>query len=156
MAPKLLFPLDGIDLTRVLHDAAAIEAVNPHRGAMRLIDAIVWECDDPVRLIAHKHVHHDEFWVPGHLPGRPLFPGVLMVEAAAQVASYASLTRGKMRFMGFAGIDAVKFRGQVKPGDRLDILCEQIELRPRRSICYTQGLVDGNLVFEAKVTGMPF
>ena len=156
MAPQLLFPLEGIDLSRVIHDAAAIEAVNPHRGAMRQIDAVVWECDDPIRLLAYRDIRDDEFWVPGHLPGRPLFPGVLMIEAAAQVASFACLTRGKMNFMGFAGIDGVKFRGMVTPGDRLHILCEQLDLRPRRSICMTQGVVNGNLVFEAKVTGMPF
>lgn len=156
MAPSALFDISGVDLTRVVHDVAAIEAVNPHRGAMRLIDGIVYDSPDPVELAAFKDVRHDEFWVPGHIPGRPIFPGVLMVEAAAQVSSFSVLRRLQPGcFMGFAGVDGVKFRGQVKPGDRLVILCKELEFRPRRMISATQGWVNGNLVFEGTITGMP-
>jgi 3-hydroxyacyl-[acyl-carrier-protein] dehydratase len=156
MAPQLLFDIADIDLDHVLYDAAAIESVNPHRGAMRMIDAIVMERGDPTQIIAYKDVRDDEFWVPGHIPGRPVFPGVLMIEASAQLSSFVCLRKLKAeRFMGFVGVDAVKFRGQVKPGDRLVILCQEIELRPRRSVSLVQGLVRGSLVFEGKITGMP-
>lgn len=156
MAPPLLFDISGIDLDRVVYDAAAIEAVNPHRGCMRLIDAVVYDEGDPTSIVAYKDVREDEFWVSGHIPGRPVFPGVLMIEAAAQCASFVSLRKLKgQQFMGFVGVDGVKFRGQVAPGDRLYVLCKETELRPRRCVCQTQGLVNGNLVFEAKITGMP-
>ena len=155
MAPSLLFDLQGIDLERELYDTAAVEAINPHRGAMRLIDAVVYESDDQIDYVAYNDIGHDEFWVPGHIPGRPIFPGVLMIEAAAQLSSFITLKKlGEPAFMGFAGVDDVKFRGQVKPGDRLIILAHEIENRRRRSICQTQGLVDGNLVFEATIRGM--
>ena len=155
MAPSLLFDLQGIDLERDLYDTAAVEAINPHRGAMRLIDAVVYESDDQIDYVAYNDIGHDEFWVPGHIPGRPIFPGVLMIEAAAQLSSFITLKKlGEPAFMGFAGVDDVKFRGQVKPGDRLIILAHEIENRRRRSICQTQGLVDGNLVFEATIRGM--
>jgi 3-hydroxyacyl-[acyl-carrier-protein] dehydratase len=156
MVPALLFDLAGIDLDQVQYDTAAIERVNPHRGAMRLIDGVIYMSPDLTRAVAYKDVRADEFWVPGHIPGRPLFPGVLMVEAGAQVASFVTLCRFKeVKFLGFAGVDGVKFRGQVAPGDRLLLLGIETECRPRRVTCKIQGLVRGTMVFEATITGMP-
>jgi 3-hydroxyacyl-[acyl-carrier-protein] dehydratase len=154
MAPTLLFDLSTFDLGQVQYDAAAIEAVNPHRGAMRLIDAIIWCRDDYMEAIAYHDIRADAFWAAGHIPGRPIFPGVLMLEAAAQLASFSTLSRLKIPFMGFVGIDKVKFRGQVVPGDRLYVLARQLEMKPRRCICTAQGIVHGNLIFEATITGM--
>lgn len=156
MAPQIIFDISDIDLNQVQHDAAAIEKVNPHRGAMRLVDGIIWASPDFKRVLAYRDVRADEFWVDGHIPGRPIFPGVLMIEAAAQVASFATLSRLKgERFMGFAGVTDVKFRGQVVPGDRLILLGLETDFRPRRVICAAQGWVRGSLVFEAMITGMP-
>ena len=156
MPPKLLFDLSQVDLNQIQYGVAEIEAINPHRGAMRMLDGIIWASEDFTRGVAFKDVRPDEFWVPGHIPDRPLFPGVLMIEAAAQFASFSVLKRlPKANFLGFVGLDAVKFRGQVAPGDRLIILGEEREFRSRRNVCDCQGLVDGNLVFEGRVTGMP-
>ncbi len=155
MAPPLLFDISGIDMSQLAYDVEAIEQINPHRGAMRLIDGIIYATDDYKHTLAFHDVKEDAFWVPGHIPGRPLMPGVLMVEAGAQLASFVCLSQLKTRFMGFAGLEGVKFRGQVKPGDRLYILCEQTELRPRRCTSMVQGIIDGSLVFEAKIIGMP-
>jgi 3-hydroxyacyl-[acyl-carrier-protein] dehydratase len=156
MAPTLLFDISGLDLHRVQCDVAAIEQINPHRGAMRMLDGVYYMSPDFERAVAFKDVRPDEFWVPGHIPGRPLFPGVLMVEAGAQLASFLTIQRlGRMTFMGFVGLDQVKFRGQVVPGDRLTLLCQCVEYRPRRSICDVQGVVGGNIVFASRITGMP-
>ena len=155
MAPQLLFDISDIDLDGVAYDADAIEKINPHRGAMRLIDKIVYATDDLQYTLACRDIGDDEFWVPGHIPGRPIFPGVLMVEAGAQLASFICLSKQDIEFMGFAGLEDVKFRGQVVPGDRLYILCELLELRARRSKSRVQGVVDGRLVFEATIIGMP-
>ncbi|WP_200761729.1 3-hydroxyacyl-ACP dehydratase FabZ family protein [Poriferisphaera corsica] len=139
-----------------MRDVSFIESINPHRGCMRLLDGIIYEDIPTGELIAFKDIGDDEFWVPGHIPGRPIFPGVLMIEAAAQLASYMCLQKlVDQDFMGFAGVDSVKFRGQVRPGDRLHILIKETEFRRRRCVCKSQGLVDGNLVFEAIITGMP-
>ena len=156
MAPSLLFDISGIDLSKDLYDTAASEDINPHRGAMRLLDGIVYECPEKKDYVAYRDIGADEFWVEGHIPGRPIFPGVLMIEAAAQLSSFITLKKmtGEA-FMGFAGVDGVKFRGQVKPGDRLVILIRETEHRRRRCTCLAQGLVDGNLVFEATIKGMP-
>ncbi len=156
MVPTLLFDIASIDQTRMQFDVPAIEKVNPHRGAMRLLDGVMWASEDLTEAVAVKDVRGDEFWVPGHIPGRPIFPGVLMIEAAAQLASFLTLKRmTNVKFLGFAGVDDVKFRGQVVPGDRLLILGKQVEYRPRRCICDAQGLLNGNIVFEARITGMP-
>ena len=86
--------------------------------------------DDSRLLGAYYDVPEDAFWVPGHIPGRPIFPGVLMVEAGAQLCSYSCITAfPEIDFMGFAGVDAVKFRGQVAPGDRLYLALKQVELK---------------------------
>jgi 3-hydroxyacyl-[acyl-carrier-protein] dehydratase len=83
-------------------------------------------------------------------------PGVIMLETAAQLASYLSHTvRPDDRFMAFGGLDNVKFRGAVVPPARMYVLAKGVEIRPRRTICDTQGIVDGKLVFEARVTGLP-
>lgn len=156
MAPSLLIDFETLQNFPVVKDVAAIEAVNPHRGAMRLLDGIVYSNMDTRMFAAYKDIRDDEFWVPGHIPGRPIFPGVLMIEAAAQLASYSCLSYyTDVPFMGFAGTDGVKFRGQVTPGQRLWVVLHQTELRRRRCTCASQGIVDGQLVFEATIRGMP-
>jgi 3-hydroxyacyl-[acyl-carrier-protein] dehydratase len=107
-------------------------------------------------VLGYKDVRDDEFWVPGHIPGRPLLPGVIMIEAAAQLAAYVMRQRfPHVGFVGFTGCDAVKFRGQVPPGKRFYLLGKEYQFKPRRFICAAQGVVDDTLVFEAQITGMP-
>ncbi|HAI11521.1 MAG TPA: beta-hydroxyacyl-ACP dehydratase [Phycisphaerales bacterium] len=157
MAPSLLFDISEFDLDKVAYDVDVIESINPHRGAMRLLDAVVHcKLDKPSQVIAYKDIRDDEFWVPGHVPGRPLFPGVLMLEAAAQLASFVCLQRLEQKFLGFAGAQDVKFRGQVVPGDRFYLVGQEVKIHPRRSTCQMQGLVNGKLVFEATIVGMVF
>jgi 3-hydroxyacyl-[acyl-carrier-protein] dehydratase len=157
MPPKALFDVSALDLQRVQFDAAAIEAVNPHRGHMRMLDGVIYEAQDRKSAVAFKDVRPDEFWVAGHIPGRPLFPGVLMIEAAAQLASFVTLRQlaeGHGLFMGFVEANAAKFRAQVVPGDRLLLLAREAETRRRRIVCEAQGWVRDALVFEVTVTGM--
>ena len=157
MASSLFLDLDQIDLTHVLYDAAAVEAVNPQRGHMRQVDGIIYADQPTNTVIGFKNVRDDEFWVPGHIPGRPLMPGVLMIEAAAQLSGFMMKTwrLDADVFLGFIGCDNVKFRGQVVPGDRLLLLGRETNFGKRRFIADVQGVVNGKLVFEATVTGMP-
>ena len=95
--------------------------------------------------------------VAGHIPGRPLLPGVLMIEAGAQLASFYTRTYvGWKGFIGFGGVDEVKFRMQVPPGVRMYILGKKLWERHHRIYCNVQGWVDGNLAFEAGITGTEF
>ena len=152
MPPSFIYDLSQIDLTRVTHDIEAIRKVNPQRGDMEHLDGIVHIDDDGI--VGFKDVRDDEFWVPGHIPGRPLLPGVIMIEAAAQVAAfYTAVVQKWPGFIGFGGVDNVKFRQQVPPGVRLYIMLKVIWKRHRRICCNAQGVVNGNVVFEAQITG---
>lgn len=156
MAAALLFDLSEIDLEQVRYDAAGVERLIPHRGHMRLLDGVIHISADRAELVGFKDVRDDEFWVEGHIPGRPLLPGVLMLETAAQLACVASVNRfGKDEFLGFTGADGVKFRGSVVPGDRMILLVKELKFNPRRFVCAVQGLVNGAVVFDATVKGMP-
>jgi len=156
MPPSLLVDLDSIDLEHVLMEPEEIRKYNPHRYEMEQLSGVLHLDRDAGRIVAFKEVRDDEFWVRGHIPGRPLLPGVLMVEAAAQMCSlYYKVVQEDSRFLGFGGMDGVKFRGQVAPGDRLILLGRVREIRSRRACFDTQGIVNGRLVMEARITGMP-
>jgi 3-hydroxyacyl-[acyl-carrier-protein] dehydratase len=153
MPPQFVLDLSQIDLDAVRHGPAVIEEVNPQRGLMRHLDAIVWH-NDRGDIIGYKEVGEDEFWVPGHIPGRPLLPGVIMLEAAAQVSSFCTKhILGWPGFIGFGGVENCKFRQAVEPGCRLYILCHLVESRHRRVRAQCQGMVKGKLVFEADIIG---
>lgn len=156
MASTLFTDLDQVDFDNPIAGVEEIEAVNPQRGDMRHLDAVVSFDMDAGIGVGYKDVRDDEFWVPGHIPGRPLLPGVLMIEAAAQFSAYLmKLKRPEAGFVGFVGCDSVKFRSQVTPPTRLVLIAREKQFRSRRMICEVQGTVDGTLVFEATITGMP-
>ena len=109
---------------------AEIESIIPHRDPFLLIDEVV-ELVPGVRVAARKHLTGDEWWWPGHFPEKPVMPGVLTVEAIAQCGAVAVLAepenQGKLAF--FAGIDDVKFKRIVEPGDTIDLVCEIVQRR---------------------------
>jgi 3-hydroxyacyl-[acyl-carrier-protein] dehydratase len=111
-------------------DIQAIQEVIPHRYPFLLVDKIV-ECEMGKRAVGIKNVTMNEPFFQGHFPDYPVMPGVLIVEALAQVGAVAVLgleeNRGKIGF--FAGIDKFRFRGQVKPGDTLTLEVEMLRLR---------------------------
>jgi 3-hydroxyacyl-[acyl-carrier-protein] dehydratase len=154
MPPQLLYDISGIDLNKVIYDQEAIRAVNPQRGDMEHLNGIVHVCAEKGQIIGFKDVRHDEFWVSGHIPGRPLLPGVLMIEAAAQVSGFfTSKIIGWSGFIGFGGATDIRFRQPVEPGCRLHLIVLKTQHRHRRVQCDAQGLVNGSLVFEATIIG---
>lgn len=157
MAAQPLFDLSTIDLTKVAVPPDVIGGINPQCGHMRQLDYLIWMNEDSTSGVGVKQVHDDEFWVAGHIPGRPLLPGVLMIEAAAQMSSvlhkYAHAI-GETEFLGFTRCDDIVFRGQVVPGDTLYLLAKQLSFRRRKFVSATQAIVNDRLVFEATITGM--
>lgn len=153
--PVPLFDISGIDLKAIAVPSEEVERINPHRGAMRQLDHVIWMSADQSRAVGVKPVRHDEFWVAGHIPGRPILPGVLMIEAGAQLLSVQYKTRTReAQFLGFLRCEDFAFRGQVVPGDTLYLLGSEIEFRRRRFIGACQGMVNDKIVFEGTVTGM--
>jgi 3-hydroxyacyl-[acyl-carrier-protein] dehydratase len=155
MPPQFLFDITGIDLSRVVYDQEAIRRNNPQRGDMEQLNAIVYAAPENGQIIGYKDIRDDEFWVRVHIPGRPLFPGVLMIEAGAQLASFYTREFIKWEgFIGFGGVTDVKFRQQVPPGCRMYILGLKTWERHGRICCKVQGLVNGEVVYEASIIGV--
>lgn len=158
MPPPLLLDLSDIDVDRVLVDAEGIRKINPHRYEIEQLSAIVHLDNEKHEAVAFKDVTPQEFWVRGHMPDFPLMPGVLMCEAAAQLASYYS-----MRFdllggdlIAFGGIEHVRFREQVRPGDRLLITAKlKDSRRNRRAIFAFQEFVGETMVCHGELIGVP-
>jgi 3-hydroxyacyl-[acyl-carrier-protein] dehydratase len=102
-----------------------IETILPHRAPFLLIDEVT-ELEPGKRVVARRRVAADDWWFAGHFPGRPVMPGVLIVEAMAQAGAVAVLieeaNRGKIAF--FAGIDDCRFKRIVEPGEVLTLTCE--------------------------------
>ena len=156
MAAKPFIDLDTIDLSLRAFTRDEVYASLPHRFEMMQLDGIIHFDRDKALGVGLREVREDEFWVRGHVPGRPLLPGVLMLESAAQMASFlSSQIRTYDRFLGFGGLENVKFRRAVAPPATMHIIESLVEVRARRTICDAQGFVEGRLVFEARIIGMP-
>jgi 3-hydroxyacyl-[acyl-carrier-protein] dehydratase len=138
-------------------DQAAMQKLLPHRDVMFMLDSVVWHADDFTLAVAAKKIRDDEFWCKGHIPGRPILPGVLMVESGAQLASIMYYARVKTdKFAGFTRIEDTAFRGMVVPGDTLYLVTREVKFSMRRFVADVQGIVDDKIVFESRVTGMLF
>ena len=125
---------------------AEIEAIIPHREPFLLLDEVT-EIIPGKRVVARKLVREDEWYLAGHFPGRPIMPGVLMVEAMAQAGAVAVLSEpsnaGKLAL--FAGINDVRFKRMVLPGDELELICEVERMRGPVGRGKATATVDGEL-----------
>jgi 3-hydroxyacyl-[acyl-carrier-protein] dehydratase len=133
-------------------DIQQIKEIIPHRYPFLLVDRIL-EIEEGKRAVGIKNVTANEEFFNGHFPNYPVMPGVLIVEALAQVGAVAMLkkeeNRGRLAF--FAGIDNCRFKKQVKPGDQLRLEVEII--RAKGGIGKGKGIatVDGELVCETEI-----
>jgi 3-hydroxyacyl-[acyl-carrier-protein] dehydratase len=130
-----------------------IEAILPHRDPFLLLDEVV-ELEPGKRVVARKRVRDDEFWTVGHFPGRPVMPGVLIVEAMAQAGAVAVLSEeeNRGRIALFAGIDDVRFKRIVQPGDELELTCELETVRGPVGRGKARATVDGKLAARGTLT----
>ena len=164
MPPPLFFDPASVDCNQIIADKADIERRNPQRFEFSLLDRVVLfdkSAPDPRfcgRFAGYFDLQPGAWWGRGHIPGRPLFPGVLMIESAAQLCSFAwsaFIGPASERFLGFAAVDEVKFRGVIEPPARFLMLGLAEKMTERRCVANIQGFVSNKLVFEARITGMP-
>jgi 3-hydroxyacyl-[acyl-carrier-protein] dehydratase len=130
-----------------------IEQLIPHRPPFLLVDEIL-ELEPGKRVVGRREVRADDWWFPGHFPGRPVMPGVLTIEAIAQAAAVAVLadaaSAGKVPF--FAGIDDCRFKRVVEPGDVLTLECEFTRVRGPLAKGQGRALVGEEVAAEALLT----
>lgn len=126
--------------------------VLPHRPPFLFVDELL-ELEPGVRAAGTWHLSGDEWFFPGHFPGRPTLPGVLMAEAIAQLGAIAVLTddryAGKLPLFG--GLDAARFRRQVGPGDRLELRIELGRMSARAGKGAGQALLEGKVACECEL-----
>ena len=123
-----------------------IEEILPHRDPFLFLDEVT-VLEPGSRVVARKRVREDEWFLAGHFPGRPIMPGVIIVEAMAQTGAVAVLAdeanRGKLAL--FAGINDVRFKRMVLPGDELELICEVERMRGPVGRGKATATVDGEL-----------
>ena len=157
-AKDFLIDLSQIDFSRPVATAQDIRQVNPQRHEMEQLTAIVYVDPQKYECVGYKDVTEQEFWVRGHMPGMPLMPGVIMLEAVAQLCSYVSQKYDLLgaEMVGFGGLEDVRFRDPILPGDRLIVMCALDKVRRGRMIvCRFQGVVGESIVVEGILKGIP-
>lgn len=146
---------DDFSHDRVLVDRDGIKQINPHRFEMLLLDGILFNNEQ--NSVGFIDVTSEMFWVRGHFPGRPLMPGVLMCECAAQLSAYFAITNNLVDegVVGLGGLEGVRFRGPVVPGDRLTVMLNRGKVR--RNVMFSaefQGFVGKTLVVDGTIKGV--
>jgi 3-hydroxyacyl-[acyl-carrier-protein] dehydratase len=156
---NLILDFAEYDLNHVIAGIDEIRICNPQRFEMEQLTAIVFDDVERGICVGYKDISHNEFWVRGHVPGMPLMPGVIMCEAAAQLCGYFvqhHKLMGDEIMLGFGGLEDVRFRDTVVPGDRLVIVALKEQLRPGAMVrSRFQCFVRQNLVCEGKIKGIP-
>ncbi|NNE00611.1 MAG: beta-hydroxyacyl-ACP dehydratase [Pirellulaceae bacterium] len=152
------FDLSQLDFDNPIADIHAIRKLNPQRDEMEHLTGILAEDVDNQTCAGYKDVGHDEFWCNGHMPGMPLMPAVIQLEAVAQLASFFTQRNDLLgaEMVGFGGVDGARFRDVVVPGDRLILMIKMQKARRNRMIVAAfQGVVNGKLVVDGVIRGIP-
>jgi 3-hydroxyacyl-[acyl-carrier-protein] dehydratase len=153
-----LYDYTQFDFDNPVFGIEEIRQIAPQRFEMEQLTAVVHVDTENHGIVGYKDVTPNEFWVRGHMPDFPLMPGVIQCEAAAQLAGFYARKYNILGgdFLGFGGMDDVRFRYPVFPNNRLVLLVKLKTLkRERRAEFDFQGYVDDRLAFSGLMIGVP-
>ena len=144
---------DEQEKTILTYDAMQIAELIPHRYPFLLVDRIT-ECVPGEYAMGYKNLTWNEEFFQGHFPNNPVMPGVLQIEAMAQCSAPILLTMDKFKgkLALFAGIENARFKGIVRPGDKLEMRIDLLKLKGPIGKSHGVGMVDGKIVVEADMT----
>jgi len=158
MPKDLILDFSEYDVNHVVADIDEIRKYNRQRFEMEQLTAVCYFSTATSTAVGYKDLAHDEFWVRGHMPGTPLLPGVLTCEIAAQLSSYVAQklqVLGRDATIGFGGLNDVRFRGVVVPGQRIVVVVKQTKVRKGVLVVSEfQAFVERSLVAEGEVLGV--
>lgn len=157
MANAPLVDLDALDTSTVVFGPEEIAKVCKQRGRFAMLDGVVHYDLEGDTIVGFKDVRSGDWWAEDHIPGRPIFPGVLQIEAAAQLATFDFMHRaaeGPEVFVGFAGLNDTRFRGLVEPDCRLLLAARVHKIRRSMFVYRAQAFVEGKSVMECEILGV--
>ncbi len=156
MPPIPIIDSASLDCDRVLYTKTQIYEILPQKYEFALLDGIIHADVEHAKFAAYRDVRSDEWWCRGHMPQQPIFPGVLMVECAAQLSAFAQeiLSPVPGIVLGFSGIERAKFRDSIYPPARVILVGRAFDQRLRKFRCEVQAFVDGRMAFEGEIAGI--
>lgn len=157
MPTQTIVDFESIDLSKTVATHEEIYAQLKQAGTFALLDEVVHFDTETNLCVGKKVIHADHWWAPDHIPGRPIFPGALMIETGAQLCSWDFMKRRENEnddFVGFGGVNSTRFRGVVEPGSTMYFGARVLRIRKSLFTYEVQGYVDGRMVFESEIMGV--
>jgi len=156
MATAPLYDLSKLNFVSPLFTQDDIRAINPQRFEMEQLTGIVHVDREQHLIVGYKQLTDEEFWIRGHMPDFALMPGVVQCEAAAQLGGFYARKYNLIGgdYLGFGGMDKVRFRKPVFPGARLDLVARVTRVMAQKLAQFEfQGWVGEELMFEGQMLG---